>query len=49
MTHCPGGCCTCRDELRAVRSNEKLTTSILQQLREGPTPSICAIDSEEWH
>jgi hypothetical protein len=22
---------------------------ILQQLHQGPTPSICAIDSEEWH
>jgi hypothetical protein len=35
--------------LRAVRKNEKLAASILQQLREGPTPSICAGDSEEWH
>jgi hypothetical protein len=49
MTHCPTGCRTCRDELRAVQRNEKLAASILQQLREGPTPSICAIDSEEWH
>jgi hypothetical protein len=49
MTRCPTGCRTCRDELRAVQRNEKLAASILQQLREGPTPSICAIDSEEWH
>jgi hypothetical protein len=35
--------------LRAVWRNEKLAASILQQLREGPTPSICAVDSEEWH
>jgi hypothetical protein len=49
MTYCPTGCSTCRDELRAVQRNEKLAASILRQLREGPTPSICAIDSEEWH
>jgi hypothetical protein len=49
MTCCPTGCRTCRDELRAVRRNEKLAASILQQLCDGPTPSICAIDSEEWH
>jgi hypothetical protein len=48
MTRCPTGCRTCREELRAVWKNEKLTASILQQLREGPTPSICAVDSEEW-
>jgi hypothetical protein len=35
--------------LQAVRRNEKLAASILWQLREGPTPSICAVDSEEWH
>jgi hypothetical protein len=35
--------------LRAVRRNEKLAASILLQLREGPTLSICAVDSEEWH
>jgi hypothetical protein len=35
--------------LQAVRRNEKLAASILRQLREGPTPSICAVDSEEWH
>jgi hypothetical protein len=35
--------------LQAVRRNEKLTASVLRQLREGPTPSICAVDSEEWH
>jgi hypothetical protein len=49
MTRCPTGCRTCRDELRAVWRNEKLAASILRQLREGPTLSICAIDSEEWH
>jgi hypothetical protein len=49
MTRCPTGCRTCRDELRAVWRNEKLTALILRQLREGPTPSICTIDSEEWH
>jgi hypothetical protein len=49
MTRCLTGCRTCRDELRVVRRNEKLAGSILQQLCEGPTPSICAIDSEEWH
>jgi hypothetical protein len=49
MTCCLTGCRTCRDELRAVRRNEKLTALILRQLREGPTPSICTIDSEEWH
>jgi hypothetical protein len=49
MTCCLTRCCTCRDELRAIRRNEKLATSILQQLREGPTPSICTVDSEEWH
>jgi hypothetical protein len=49
MTRCPTGCRTCRDELQAVRWNEKLAASILQQLREGLAPSICAIDSEEWH
>jgi hypothetical protein len=48
MTRCLTGCCTCRDELRAAWKNEKLAASILQQLREGPTPSICAVDSEEW-
>jgi hypothetical protein len=46
MTCCPTGCCTCRDELRAVQKNENLTTSILWQLCEGLTPSICAIDLE---
>jgi hypothetical protein len=49
MTRCPTGCRTCRDELQAVRRNEKLAASILRQLREGPTLSICAINSEEWH
>jgi hypothetical protein len=49
MMRCPTGCRTCWDKLRAVWRNEKLTASILQQLREGPTPSICAVDSEEWH
>jgi hypothetical protein len=49
MTRCPTGCRTCWDELRAVRRNEKLAASILRQLHKGPTPSICAIDSEEWH
>jgi hypothetical protein len=49
MTCCPTGCCTCWDELWAVRRNEKLTASILRQLHKGPTLSICAIDSEEWH
>jgi hypothetical protein len=48
MTCCPTGCRTCLEELRAVRKNEKLAASILWQLREGPTPSICAVDSEEW-
>jgi hypothetical protein len=48
MTHCPTGCRTCWDELRAAQKNEKLTASILRQLREGPTPSICTVDSEEW-
>jgi hypothetical protein len=48
MPHLPGRVAG-RDELRAVRRNEKLAASILQQLREGPTPSICAVDSEEWH
>jgi hypothetical protein len=43
------GCCTCRNELRAVRRNEKLAASIFWQLCEGSTPSICAVDSEEWH
>jgi hypothetical protein len=49
MTRCPTGCRTCREELRTVWRNEKLAASILRQLREGPTPSICAVDSEEWH
>jgi hypothetical protein len=49
MTRCPTRCRTCRDELQAVRRNEKLATSVLWQLREGLTPSICAINSEEWH
>jgi hypothetical protein len=49
MTHCPTECHTCRNELWATRRNEKLTASILQQLHEGPTPSICDINSEEWH
>jgi hypothetical protein len=40
---------TCRDELRVVQRNEKLAASILRQLCKGLTPSICAIDSEEWH
>jgi hypothetical protein len=35
--------------LQAVRRNKKLATSILRQLHKGPTPSICAINSEEWH
>jgi hypothetical protein len=34
--------------LQAVRRNEKLTASILRQLCEGPTPSICAVNLE-WH
>jgi hypothetical protein len=49
ITRCPTGCRTCRDELHAVQRNEKLATSILWQLREGLSPSICAVDSEEWH
>jgi hypothetical protein len=49
MTCCPTGCRTCQDELWAVWRNEKLTASILQHLRKGLTPSICAINSEEWH
>jgi hypothetical protein len=49
MMRCPTGCHTCWDELQAIRRNEKLAASILQQLREGPTPSICAVDLEEWH
>jgi hypothetical protein len=49
MTRCLTGCRTCQDELWAVQRNEKLAASILRQLREGPTPSICAVDSEEWH
>jgi hypothetical protein len=48
IMRCLTGCRICRDELRAVQRNEKLAISILQ-LHEGPTPSICAIDSEEWH
>jgi hypothetical protein len=35
--------------LRAVWRDKKLAASILRQLREGLTPSICPIDSEEWH
>jgi hypothetical protein len=35
--------------LQAVWRNEKLAASILRQLHEGPTPSICAVDLEEWH
>jgi hypothetical protein len=49
MTRCLTGCRTCWDELRAIRRNENLAALILWQLREGSTPSICAIDSEEWH
>jgi hypothetical protein len=49
MTRCLTGCRTCRDELQAVWRNEKLTASILWQLCEGLTLSICAIDSEKWH
>jgi hypothetical protein len=49
MTRCPTGCCTRRDNLQAIQRNEKLAASILWQLREGPTPSICAVNSEEWH
>jgi hypothetical protein len=49
MMRCPTGCRTCRDELQAVRMNEKLAASILRQLREGPTLYICAVNSEEWH
>jgi hypothetical protein len=49
MTCCPTGCRTCLDELWAIRRNKKLAASILGQLHEGPTSSICAIDSEEWY
>jgi hypothetical protein len=35
--------------LRAVWRNKKLAASILWQLHEGPTLSICAVNSEEWH
>jgi hypothetical protein len=35
--------------LQAIQRNKKLAASIPRQLREGLTPSICAIDSEEWH
>lgn len=45
---CPTGCHTYRDKLQAIQKNEKLAASILQQLCEGPTPSICAVESEEW-
>jgi hypothetical protein len=48
ITCCPTGCHTRRDELWAARKNEKLAASILRQLREGLTPSICAVDLEEW-
>jgi hypothetical protein len=48
MTRCPTSCSTCREELRAVRRNAKISAAILRQLREGPVPSICAIASEEW-
>jgi hypothetical protein len=49
MTHCLTGCCTCWDELQVVWRNEKLATSVLRQLCEGQTLSICAVNSEEWH
>jgi hypothetical protein len=49
MMRCPTGCRTCQDELQAIRRNEKLAASILWQLREDPTLSICAVDSEKWH
>jgi hypothetical protein len=49
MTHCLTGCRTCWDELQVVWRNEKLATSTLWQLCEGPTLSICAVNSEEWH
>jgi hypothetical protein len=35
--------------LWAIQRNEKCPASILQQLCKGPTSSICAIGSEEWH
>jgi hypothetical protein len=49
MMCCLSRCCTCQDELRAVRKNEKLAALILWQLREVLTPSICAVDSEKWY
>jgi hypothetical protein len=48
MMCCPTGCRTCWVELRVVQRNEKLATLILWQLHKGLTPSICAVNSEEW-
>jgi hypothetical protein len=47
MMRCLTGCRTCWDELQAIWRNKMLAASILRQLRKGPTPSICAVDSEE--
>jgi hypothetical protein len=48
MKCCPASCSTCRDKLRAACRSARISAVILYQLREGPTPSICAIGSEEW-
>lgn len=47
MSRCPAACTTCRDEARTERQHARTAASLLRQLRAGPVPRICTIDTDE--
>jgi hypothetical protein len=47
MSRCPSSCTTCVDEARAKHKQARTITRIVWQLRAGPVPTICAIDTDE--